>query len=135
MKPAKIGRLDMDGTNQLILVNGHNISWPNGLAIDNERLYWTDAKFDRIESINFDGSDRKVVIPSTQHTFGLAVDNTYIYWSDWLSQSIHRVPKKPNGANDTAHTFTLRKEYSGLMEIQIYDKDLQKVNKTLRSKL
>lgn len=132
MVPAKIGRLDMDGRNQRILVDGQNISWPNGLAIDSERVYWADAKFDRIESINFDGSGRRVVIPSTQHTFGLAVDNDYIYWSDWLSQAIHRVLKNPNGTNDTAHTF-VRKEYSGLMELVIYDKDLQIVDKTLRS--
>ena len=134
MTPAKIGRLDMDGKNQIILVNGNNISWPNGLAIDSERVYWADAKYDRIESMNFDGSDRRIVIPSTQHTFGLVVDNHYIYWSDWLSQSIHRVPKKPKDTNDTAEVF-VRKEFSGLMEIRIYDKDLQKVNNTLRSKI
>ncbi|XP_066928142.1 low-density lipoprotein receptor-related protein 1-like [Clytia hemisphaerica] len=132
MTPAKIGRLDMDGKDQRILVSGQNISWPNGLAIDSERVYWADAKFDRIESMNFDGSDRRIVIPSTQHTFGLVVDNHYIYWSDWLSQSIHRVPKRPKDTNDTAEVF-VRKEFSGLMEIRIYDKDLQRINTTLRN--
>ena len=124
----------MDGQNQKILVEGNNIEWPNGLAIDNTKVYWADARYDRIESINFDGSDRKVIRPSTQHIFGLAVDNSYIYWSDWLSQSIHRIPKNLNAnSNDTDQQF-IRKDFSGLMEIQIYDKDLQIFNKSLRSK-
>jgi len=131
--PAKIARLDMDGQNQKILIEGKNIEWPNGLAIDNTKVYWADARFDRIESINFDGTDRKVIRPSTQHIFGLAVDKNYIYWSDWLSQSIHRIPKFSSGNNDTDQQF-IRRDFSGLMEIQIYDKDLQLFNRTLRGK-
>ena len=74
-KPARIGRVNMDGTGAVLLVNGTELSWPNGLAIDYaaERLYWADGDIDRIESIRFNGSERTIVLSSVRHTFGLAV--------------------------------------------------------------
>ena len=38
------------------------IRTPDGLAIDYaaQKLYWSDAKLDKIERVNYDGSDRKV---------------------------------------------------------------------------
>lgn len=40
----------------------HDIRTPNGLAIDHPsyKLYWSDARLDKIERCNFDGTDRKV---------------------------------------------------------------------------
>lgn len=37
-----------------------NIKWPNGLAIDfqQEKLYWADAYYDKIETSDFDGNYR-----------------------------------------------------------------------------
>lgn len=125
LAPAKIGRLHMDGTNFTILINGTSINWPNGLSIDfdQNKVYWADAKIDKVESMNLDGTGRTTVIPKTQHTFGLAIDNNYIYWTDWLAKEIIRVNK-----TNTSDKSTLRGGYGGLMEIQIYDKSLQKVN-------
>ena len=39
-----------------------DIKTPNGLAIDHsaKKLYWSDARLDKIERCNFDGSGRKV---------------------------------------------------------------------------
>jgi len=39
-----------------------DIKTPNGLAIDHpaHKLYWSDARLDKIERCNFDGTDRKV---------------------------------------------------------------------------
>lgn len=41
------------------------IHMPNGLAIDHkaQKLYWGDARLDKIERCNLDGSDRVVSIP------------------------------------------------------------------------
>ena len=40
----------MDGTNRHVIIDTH-IGWPNGLALDPqyEKIYWCDAKTDRIE--------------------------------------------------------------------------------------
>ena len=105
-----------------ILIQGSDIVWPNGLSVDYDenRIYWADARIDRIESIKLDGSDRQVAIASTQHSFGLAVDKEFIYWTDWLTKSIHRANKK-----NTSEVVRMRGEYGGLMDIQIYDRELQ----------
>jgi sugar lactone lactonase YvrE len=41
-----------------------DIRTPNGLAIDHPayKLYWSDARLDKIERCNFDGTDRKVSV-------------------------------------------------------------------------
>lgn len=52
---------DMDGSNRQFFIKD-NIVWPNGLTIDypNKRLYWVDAKLKVIESVQLDGTDRRV---------------------------------------------------------------------------
>ena len=60
---AKIERSWMDGSSRQVLVK-EDIGWPNGIAldVDEQTLYWCDAKTDRIESINVDGTNRKVIM-------------------------------------------------------------------------
>ena len=56
-----IAKSGMDGSNVIEFVT-QGLYWPNGVATDtpNGRLYWTEAKHKLIESIKFDGSDRRV---------------------------------------------------------------------------
>ena len=46
----KIERANLDGTERIVLLNT-SLGWPNGLAIDYDagKLYWGDAKTDKIE--------------------------------------------------------------------------------------
>jgi len=46
----KIERADLDGMERLVMVNT-SLGWPNGLALDYDerKLYWGDAKTDKIE--------------------------------------------------------------------------------------
>lgn len=46
----KIERANLDGTARVVLLNS-SLGWPNGLAIDYTagKLYWGDAKTDKIE--------------------------------------------------------------------------------------
>ncbi|XP_070183011.1 low-density lipoprotein receptor-related protein 1-like [Littorina saxatilis] len=72
------------------------IRTPNGLAIDYKarKLYWSDARLDKIERINYDGSGRVVVVQSiTQHSFSLAVHGDHLYWTDWLLRAVLRANK------------------------------------------
>ena len=52
---AKIERADMSGQQRVVLVNA-SLSWPNGLTLDQERnrLYWVDARYDKLEYLRFD---------------------------------------------------------------------------------
>ena len=72
---AKIERANLDGSARTVLVNT-SLAWPNGLTIDYDerRVYWGDAKLDRIETCRLDGSDRRVVVSSDlPHIFGLTL--------------------------------------------------------------
>eukprot|EP00091_Calanus_sinicus_P000104 TRINITY_DN1002_c0_g1_i6.p1 TRINITY_DN1002_c0_g1~~TRINITY_DN1002_c0_g1_i6.p1 ORF type:complete len:697 (+),score=252.54 TRINITY_DN1002_c0_g1_i6:520-2610(+) len=88
-KPA-IVQVAMDGTNRKDLVTD-DLIWPNGLAVDevDDRVYWSDAKKDTVESIHMDGSDRRVILDMVaKHPFSMAVFEDSLYWSDWEMQEI-----------------------------------------------
>ena len=50
---AKIEMSNMDGSDRSILVD-HGVLWPNGLSLDVNKniLYWCDAFWDKIDSID-----------------------------------------------------------------------------------
>ncbi|XP_071041955.1 low-density lipoprotein receptor-related protein 1B [Parasteatoda tepidariorum] len=91
----RIEKAALDGTQRIILVNT-SLGWPNGLSIDvvERKLYWGDAKTDKIEVSNLDGSDRReLVSDQLPHIFGFSLLGNYIYWTDWQRRSIERVDK------------------------------------------
>uniref|UniRef100_A0A667ZSN6 EGF-like domain-containing protein n=1 Tax=Myripristis murdjan TaxID=586833 RepID=A0A667ZSN6_9TELE len=90
-----IGRSRLDGSDQVTLVNS-GIAWPNGISIDYEvypslrglvrdvnfqitfqenRLYWCDARTDKIERINLEtGESREIVLSAANvDLFSVAV--------------------------------------------------------------
>jgi len=72
---AKIERANLDGSSRVVLVNT-SLGWPNGLTIDYDerRIYWGDAKLDRIETCRLDGSQRRILVSSDlPHIFGLTL--------------------------------------------------------------
>lgn len=83
-KTAKIEKCSMDGesTSRKILVS-QNIIWPNGLTIDysEDRIWWTDARFGTIESVDLNGGDRKVALRSSRvrYTFGISLFQDSIF--------------------------------------------------------
>ena len=61
---AAIEKISMDGdadTRVKLVTEG--IVWPNGLTLDlaQRKLYWIDAKLKRVEVIDLDGKNRKMV--------------------------------------------------------------------------
>lgn len=73
-----------------------NIRVPNGIAIDQKRrkLYWCDARLDKIETCDMDGTNRIVLISaSPQHPFALSVWKDYVFWTDWLARGVFRADK------------------------------------------
>ncbi|XP_068751456.1 low-density lipoprotein receptor-related protein 1-like isoform X2 [Montipora capricornis] len=116
--PAKIEVANMDGTARDILVRGGGLSWPNGLSIDYQarKLYWTDAWTDFIECVDFDGSNRTVIVKGLAHPFGLDISNGFVYWTDWKSQDIQHT-----NISDPSSLVVLRSGLKYLMEIRVYD--------------
>lgn len=92
-----------------------NLQWPNGLAIDRPqgRIYWNDAKLKTIESSDFNGKDRKLIIKDVPHPYGLVVVGNHMYWTDWQTQSLHRA-EKLSGTDGTI----ILKNLDGLMDVR-----------------
>lgn len=93
----KIERSAQDGSNRVSLVKD-NIIWPNGLSIDyvTKNIYWLDAKLYTLNSVDYKGNDRQMILKSAQfikHPFALDVFEDFVYWSDWELESIMRTSK------------------------------------------
>lgn len=102
-----------------------DIKWPNGLTIDfdEEKLYWADAYYDKIESSNLDGNYRQV-LTTAYHPFALVVHGHFLYWTDWNTNSIYRA-EKYRGSNTIALVQGLP---SRPMDLQIWSEQRQKCN-------
>lgn len=103
----KIERALQDGSERVTLVKD-DIIWPNGLAVDymTKRIYWLDAKLHTLNSIDYKGARRQVVLRSDQfikHPFALDVFEDFVYWSDWELESVLKTNKfgGNNGSVDT----------------------------------
>lgn len=62
-KEPKIEAAWMDGQQRNVLVH-EDLGWPTGLSIDylnNDRIYWSDFKEKTIETMKYDGTDRRIV--------------------------------------------------------------------------
>ena len=52
-------------------------------------MYWADAKLDKIEVMDLDGSNRRVVLnDKLPHIFGFTVLGDRLYWTDWQKRAI-----------------------------------------------
>uniref|UniRef100_A0A8C2AJW7 Low density lipoprotein receptor-related protein 1Bb n=1 Tax=Cyprinus carpio TaxID=7962 RepID=A0A8C2AJW7_CYPCA len=122
-----IGRARLDGSDQVTLVSS-GIAWPNGITIDYEenRLYWCDARTDKIERINLEtGEGREIVLSAANvDLFSVAVFGAYIYWSDraHANGSIRRGFKR-----DATDTVTIRSGLGvNLKDVKVFNKAREK---------
>uniref|UniRef100_H3ARQ9 Sortilin-related receptor n=1 Tax=Latimeria chalumnae TaxID=7897 RepID=H3ARQ9_LATCH len=113
---AGIYRSEMDGSSITHIVS-QGIKWPNGITVDDEWIYWTEAYMDRIERADFNGDRRTVVVSSLPHPFAIAVFKNEIYWDDWSQMAIFKASKY-GGSN----TEKLADHLSGVMDLKIFYK-------------
>lgn len=67
-----IYRSDMDGSAVRSLVS-EDVKWPNGIAVDEQWVYWTDAYLDCIERVSLHGQQRSVLLGGLPHPYAIAV--------------------------------------------------------------
>ena len=62
----KLERATLDGSDRQVLLHvlSQQMVRPQGLSLDlaNQHLYWTDSYLDRIERINYDGTNRVLIL-------------------------------------------------------------------------
>jgi hypothetical protein len=94
LKP-KIERAKLDGTERETLINT-SIVWPNGLVIDHQqrKLYWADAKLDKIEFCDLTGTNRVILTDEgVPHIIGFTLVGHYLYWTDLQSRILGKINK------------------------------------------
>jgi len=115
----KIDRAALDGSHRITLVNT-SVAWPNGLTIDylSHKIYWADAKLDKIEVMNWDGSNRSVVLnDKLPHIFSLTVLGDHLYWTDREKSAIESVNKITR--NDRQIIFDSLSDLMGLKAVNL----------------
>uniref|UniRef100_T1IUN6 EGF-like domain-containing protein n=1 Tax=Strigamia maritima TaxID=126957 RepID=T1IUN6_STRMM len=105
-KLAQISAAWMDGTNRFVVVNSSLVA-PTGLTIDyhhmRHRIYWSDAMLNRIESANWDGTDRIIIATGDMMGFPgkLDVFGSTLYWAPRNISEVRRVDKFGRGVHVT----------------------------------
>ncbi|PIK43164.1 low-density lipoprotein receptor-related protein 2 [Apostichopus japonicus] len=92
-----IASVSMDGSNYRRLVEDR-LSSLGGLAIDTDRLYWSDRSFQMIESSDMNGADRRTVISDLHDPRDLSVHGDHLYFIDNNLQQVIRVDKSTGGS-------------------------------------
>ncbi|XP_017469873.1 PREDICTED: low-density lipoprotein receptor-related protein 4-like [Rhagoletis zephyria] len=117
----KIERAHMDGESRQRIVTS-NLGWPNGLSLDlkTKRIYWVDAQLKTIDSCDYTGNQRKLIMSSLHHPYALAMTDDHIYWTDWKSKALHMTDRRNITAKKEIMT-----NLDGLMDIKVIT-----VNKT-----
>lgn len=111
---ASIQRCYVTGYNLQSIITT-DIRMPNTIAIDsdNHKLYWADARLDKIERADYDGSHRVILAHSTpKHPFAITIYKNYLYFTDWVLRAVVRVNKYSGG-----DVTWLRKDIGRLMGI------------------
>ncbi|XP_043931281.1 low-density lipoprotein receptor-related protein 2 [Protopterus annectens] len=88
----KLERAFMDGTNRIDLVKT-KLGWPAGIALEivTKRVYWVDSRYDYIETVTYDGLQRKTVIRGGSlipHPFGITLFENNVYYTDWTKLAV-----------------------------------------------
>ncbi|XP_014768919.1 low-density lipoprotein receptor-related protein 5 [Octopus bimaculoides] len=65
------------------------------IEIREKRLYWVDARSNKIASMTTDGKQQNVLYSeSDAHYFGIALSGDYLYLTDWSRNSLMRLSKR-----------------------------------------
>ena len=86
----------MDGSSRTTLVSS-GLKWVNSIALDFKKrlLYWCEASLDKIERVDLQGNNRRVIMQLSRyrlnyHPFGLALFEDTLFWSDWRTGNVYK---------------------------------------------
>lgn len=94
-KDPAISRLYITGFGRENLITTE-IFMPNALTLDHndKKIFWADARLDKIERCDYDGRNRVVLAQSApKHPFSIAVFENFIFWTDWMLHGVLRANK------------------------------------------
>ena len=94
-KDPSISRIYVTGYGRESLIT-REIFMPNAITLDfnDKKIFWADARLDKIERCDYDGKNRVILAQSApKHPFSIAVFKDFIFWSDWMLHGVLRANK------------------------------------------
>ena len=95
--PSKIEKAEMTGKERVVLLSSWGL-YPNGLTLDQEqnRLYWVDGSYHKLEYLDLNLNTRVNLISSSYllpYPFGLTLLGDHLYWTDRQLGTVYRANK------------------------------------------
>lgn len=81
----KIEKASLSG-NQRVVIVATQLYRPNGIELDkgNKRVFWVDAGYDSVESVDYNGNNRKTLFQRNGlHPYGVALIAPFMFFTDW----------------------------------------------------
>ncbi|XP_052581109.1 low-density lipoprotein receptor-related protein 2 isoform X1 [Peromyscus californicus insignis] len=108
----KVERAFMDGSNRKDLVKT-KLGWPAGITLDlvSKRVYWVDSRYDYIETVTYDGVQRKTVAHGGSlipHPFGISLFEEHVFFTDWTKLAVMKANKFTETNPQVYHQSNLR---------------------------
>ena len=90
----KIEKASLDGNQRVAIVTTF-LYYPNGIELDrgNKRIYWVDAGYDRVETVDYNGNNRKQLFQqSGLHMFDVTLIAPFLFFTDWNAlKEVHKL--------------------------------------------
>ncbi|KAF8770698.1 Low-density lipoprotein receptor-related protein 2 like protein [Argiope bruennichi] len=105
-------RAELDGSHRVEIVT-ERVIWPTAVTVDHilKMVYWTDAKLNIMECVDFHGLKRRTVVADDlYYPFSMAMFEDYVYWSDWGTDSLIRCSKFDGRNCMTLHRGNVKSE-------------------------
>uniref|UniRef100_A0A8C4QIE6 Low-density lipoprotein receptor-related protein 2 n=1 Tax=Eptatretus burgeri TaxID=7764 RepID=A0A8C4QIE6_EPTBU len=107
----QLERAFMDGSNRVLLVRS-KLGWPAAISLDLvlRRLYWVDNRYDYIETVTYDGLDRKTILSggvNIPHPFGVTLFENHVFFTDWTLLALTRVNRFNGSDPNVLHRSSL----------------------------
>ncbi|XP_048725147.2 low-density lipoprotein receptor-related protein 2 isoform X1 [Caretta caretta] len=108
----KVERAFMDGTNRQDLIKT-KLGWPAGITLDivSKRLYWVDSRFDYIETVTYDGLQRRTIAHGgsvVPHPYGISLFEHNVYFTDWTRMAVMKANKFADSNPQVLYQSSLR---------------------------
>ncbi len=122
---GKIERATLSGTQRVTIVTS-NLYWPFSIDLDrrNKLVFWVDAWFTRGESIDYDGSNRKILFQRQGHNFyGVTFFSSYLFVSNSDNGRVYKF--NATNANGAAVSSIQISQQFGVDGLVAYDSSRQ----------
>lgn len=90
----KIEKASLSGNQRVTVVTTYLFN-PNGIDLDrgNKRIFWVDAGYDTVESINYNGRNRKILYQQHGlHPIGVTLIAPLMFFTDWNTKlEVHKL--------------------------------------------